>query len=297
MKKSVAAMNRVPKMNVKKLNDELKAAKAKLKATGSRRGRGRGRGTVSGRGTVGLGTSKGEKAVRTIERKLAKAKKEVIEGAITLGNISLLEQYYGNAIRGNTGNLQAMTKACWAVFYHSVSTDEHPQHQHCPVSWCKYSQALAADEDVPSHHTTIPKGFIPFVKPVFNDLCKKELLEKCLMGATQNRNESFNALVWARAPKTEFCSLASVQIATSLACITFNSGSCGLTDVMKRLNLQAGPLCTAYLSSRDAFRVKRAELKEAEVAKNRRKSKRIAEVRTEEGYIEEEGPTYGRGEF
>ena len=237
--------------------------------------------------------------MRVIEEKIAEVQESIVQGVLREPDISNMEAYYGNAIRENKGDLQAMTKECWAVFYHSISTDEHPQHHHCPVRWCKHLQALAAGEDAPSHHTTIPEWFIPFVKPVFEDLCKKELLEKCLLGATQNRNESFNALVWARSPKTEFSSVPTVQIATSLACIVFNSGSRALTEVMNRLHLQPGPLCTAHLASRDAVRIKRSQAKEEEaaVAKKRRKSMRIEEVRVEEAHIEEEGETYCRGGF
>lgn len=30
-------------------------------------------------------------------------------------------------------DLKAMTDACWAVFYHSLSTDEKPHHEYFPV--------------------------------------------------------------------------------------------------------------------------------------------------------------------
>jgi len=36
------------------------------------------------------------------------------------------------------------------------------------------------------------------VKKIFTDLTDDELLKKCLHGTTQNRNESFNAMIWER---------------------------------------------------------------------------------------------------
>ena len=33
------------------------------------------------------------------------------------------------------------------------------------------------------------------ILPVYNDLCKRENLSKCLHGRTQNRNESFNGMI------------------------------------------------------------------------------------------------------
>ena len=50
----------------------------------------------------------------------------------------------------------------------------------------------------------------------------RELLERCVLGATQNQNESFNNIIWSWCPKTGFCSLVSVDIAVNLAAITFN---------------------------------------------------------------------------
>ena len=47
--------------------------------------------------------------------------------------VYLLQVYYGNAIRANSNNLASMKTACWAVFYHSISTDKKPQNEFCPV--------------------------------------------------------------------------------------------------------------------------------------------------------------------
>ena len=66
----------------------------------------------------------------------------------------------------------------------------------------------------PHHTPKIPLDLAEYVKPVFTRLSDHALLEKCLLGATQNQNESFNNLV---CPKTEFC---SVQIAVNFAIFT-----------------------------------------------------------------------------
>ncbi len=216
-----------------------------------------------------------------------------VTGTINDATVDRLQKYYGNAIRAHPHNLSGMKEACLAVYYHS--TDDFPQHDHCPVgggSWCKYQLALAKHQDVPPHRPTSPRDFGPFAEPIFKDLCKEQLLKKCLLGATQNRNESFNALVWARAPKTEYCSHVTVQIAVSHAALVFNSGRGALTKVMGTLGLHPGPLCTAHLACQDALRVSRSRAKEAEVA---RKSKRNMEIRVEEARIAEEGVTYEAG--
>ena len=84
-------------------------------------------------------------------------KVKVIKGVFSDKTIDLLQTYYGNAIHGNAihshvGDLEGMKRACWAVFYHSISTDDNPQHQCCPEgadSWCKYQHAVALQQDVP----------------------------------------------------------------------------------------------------------------------------------------------------
>lgn len=65
---------------------------------------------------------------------------------------------------------------------------------------------------------------------------------------------------------------------------------------MKTLGVHAGPLCSAYLSARDTYRVKRSQAKEARVAKKRRKMKRSVEKSVEEAHIEE-GVSYETGGF
>ena len=101
-------------------------------------------------------------------------------------------------------------------------------------SWYKYQRALALDQAIPSHTPRISSDIAHLVKPVFDDLCNENLLEKCLLGATQNRNESFNNLLWARAPKTEYATRPTIIAAVAQAVLVFNSGSTALLSILKR---------------------------------------------------------------
>ena len=211
-----------------------------------------------------------------------------------------IQVYYGNAIRAHTNDLEGMKTACWAVFYHSISTDEKPQHHCCPVgaeSWCKYQRSLALGQDAPPHTPRIPTSFEQYIKPIFDDLCKPELLEKCLLGATQNRNESFNSLIWVRAPKTEYVTRPTIEVAVSQAVLVFNSGKQALLPILERLGIEPGPLCCDHLATKDSARIKKSQYRETELAKQRRKSKRAVEMDVEETHIAEEGTTYGAGQF
>lgn len=63
------------------------------------------------------------------------------KGHLTDKVIDQLQIFYGGAIQGHSNDLKGMECAVWAVFYHSISTDDHPQHQYCTEgkeSWGKF---------------------------------------------------------------------------------------------------------------------------------------------------------------
>ena len=77
-------------------------------------------------------------------RKLEDGKTIGGAGRLTDGLINSLQNYYGDAIRQNKGDLAAMTCAVQATLLHCNSTDEQPCHQLCPTgekSWCAWQRA------------------------------------------------------------------------------------------------------------------------------------------------------------
>ena len=99
---------------------------------------------------------------------------------------------------------------------------------------------------------------------------------KNVLGATQNQNESFNNIIWSGCPKTGFCSLVGVEIAVSLAVITFNHGLEGLSPLFEQL---LGSPPRTFISS-DEKRIKNAEQKARCTSQRRRKSLRSTELAT-----------------
>ena len=212
------------------------------------------------------------------------SKLKVPEGQLLDVTIKVLQQYYGKAIRENTGHLERMTDACWAVFYHSLSTDSNPRHYCCPKgtdSWCKFQRALALGEITHDHHTTIPADYEEFLEPQWQSLCTPALLEKCLLGAKQNYNESFNSLVWLRAPKIEFCSLATMKGAVGQAVIVFNSSKQALVKLILG-SCRSGPCEERAVEDGGGDEEEKAAARETPV---------------EQQHIEEEGTTYLAGGF
>ena len=200
--------------------------------------------------------------------------------------IESLTVYFGGTICNFPGDVEGMFRAIWAVFHHSISDDDQHDHQFCPSgsdSWCKFNRALTENEETPKHTPKLPKDLCPFIKPVFTELSKRELLERGVLGATQNQNKSFNNIVWSRCPKTGFCSLVSVDITVNLAAITFNHGLEGLESLFVQLIGSPPSAFTAhYITSSGNKRLKKAGQKAECTSQRRRKSQQFTELATEE---------------
>ena len=87
-----------------------------------------------------MGTALWNFKVQHRGQKLSDGKTIGEAGRPTDSCINSLENYYGDAIRRNKGDLDAMMKAVQASLLHSNSTDDSPRHYLCPEgekSWCK----------------------------------------------------------------------------------------------------------------------------------------------------------------
>ena len=117
------------------------------------------------------------------------------KGRLTDKRIDQLQTYYGWAIRENN-HLQDMARAIWGGLMHRCSTDDEPQHQFCPPgedSWCKWQQVKAGARVSYSYKQAILKAVFEAIKPTYIQLADKKLLERRLMGATQNAKESLHS--------------------------------------------------------------------------------------------------------
>ncbi|GFT17863.1 uncharacterized protein TNCV_4910431 [Trichonephila clavipes] len=127
-------------------------------------------------------------------------------GSLKEETIKKLSQYYQNAIHWNKGDVEAMKTAIYATLFHSISTDQKPQHFKCPTgkdSWCFFQAALARGE-VPGPHvkhmkTPLKETHLAKIMPIYQRLASNELLHRCIRCVTQNANESLHSIIWARA--------------------------------------------------------------------------------------------------
>ena len=134
-------------------------------------------------------------------------------GKLTDNKCLQLQNYYRGAIISNlTKGQDAMRDSIWATFFHSISTDDEPHHFRCPAgedSWCFWQRALANGEEPPSHEDHVSSTFLCHdvakkLIPVYQRFSSEPLLKRMMHGGTQNQNECFNSMIWARCPKTMF---------------------------------------------------------------------------------------------
>ena len=133
--------------------------------------------------------------------------------------------------------------------------------------------------------------------PVYRDLADNHLLLKCEKGATQNRNECFNKLVWSYLPKTEFAGACVVNIAVYLAVIHFNHGIGTFEHILCEMNCPVGDCTRPAFSNLDVSRMENSLAKCSAAAKSRRKRLGRIKKGLEDETVETEELTFGSGMF
>ncbi|GFO23744.1 hypothetical protein PoB_005024900 [Plakobranchus ocellatus] len=119
------------------------------------------------------------------------------------------------AVRTFNRSTEEMSRAIWAGYYHSVSTKEQPQHDLCPDTWCWYQRAKQTRPVDPAMHERHQSTFLNqdvalHVRHIYERLTDPSLLSRCLLGKTQNANESLHSVIWAKCPKHTFSGLHRV---------------------------------------------------------------------------------------
>ena len=111
--------------------------------------------------------------------------------------------------------------------FHVASSHKNNYHTHCPTgknSWCKFNKDEACHTNSYKAGAGLPLEVIAKLKPIYKDLSSTDLLAKCLHGKTKNQNESFNAMIWERLPKTKYVSNTQLQLGVYAVLANFNIG-------------------------------------------------------------------------
>ncbi|XP_065051289.1 uncharacterized protein LOC135680963 [Rhopilema esculentum] len=143
-----------------------------------------------------IGTSLREYKRRMKKEMLPDGKPVGGKGRLTKAAIDSIQNYYGLAIRRNSGNKDGMKNSIMAIQHHMVKSEKlslAQQHQYCPqdeATWCKYWREKIFGDGENNQENRLPAVFHEELKPIFDRLSQDELLKRCLRGLTQNRNES-----------------------------------------------------------------------------------------------------------
>ena len=84
----------------------------------------------------------------------------------------------------------------------------------------------------------LPSNVSSASKPIYEELGKEELFERCVGGIAQNNNESLNQLIWKITPKILPASSKIVDIAACVAAGTFSEGVSALLLFMHGMDLK-----------------------------------------------------------
>ncbi|KAJ4447262.1 hypothetical protein ANN_09266, partial [Periplaneta americana] len=204
-------------------------------------------------------------------------------GTLKAMTIAKLQKYYQKAILDNRGNLLAMKSAIYATLFHSISTDEKPQH-----GIALLAQKVGASIRGQSHR----------MMPVYQRLASNTLLERCLKCLTQNANESLHSVIWRHCPKDSFGSKRRVDLVADLAVCKFNAG-CTKTvlSLQEAAGLPTGDKTVALGVRRDRGRVVKAKLRATKKFQHYRQEIKSAKRRLLEAAKRTEGTTYKAGHF
>ena len=246
-----------------------------------------------------MGTALRNLKVQYRGQKLADGKTIGGSGQLTDKVINSLQNYYGDAIRRNKGDLQAMMKAVQATLLHSNSSNEQPRHHLCPEgaeSWCKWQKARTTGKEY-DHKDPLPDAIVQLIRSIYSRLGSQSLLEKCVDGYTQNANEALHSTVWKFCPKELFMGKIGVETACSLAVCCFNDGASSLAAVSNRLQLAPTPLSKTYLKGKDIKRLRESQYKDSEDAKKLSRLARRKRKGLDDRHQQREGIVYAAGAF
>ena len=114
---------------------------------------------------------------------------------------------------------------------------------------------------------------------------------------TQNANESFNGTIWERIPKTNYVSIKQLDFGVFDAVANFNIGRKASVLIYEKLSMIPGSYMLKGCSTLNKKRLFRAEYKNDDINKKRRKVLRGRKIKKKDKNLEKEGEVYEPGGF
>ncbi|XP_077287143.1 uncharacterized protein LOC143911918 [Arctopsyche grandis] len=133
------------------------------------------------------------------------------------------------------------------------------------------------------------------LKPIFEDLSRRDLLERCLGNNTQNNNESYNGLLWHFSPKHLHSGLKTIELSNYFATSIFNDGYSSILKMFNVMGIIIGPAANDYAVDKDDTRLRMSDHRQQAASKEGRLARRKALADKQLSFEEEEGALYGPG--
>ena len=170
------------------------------------------------------------------------------------------------------------------------------QHHFYPKgnnSWCRFWRDRATGCSTYQDLHRLPNVFMTELQPIFKRLSDSELLGRCLLGPTQNQNESLHGRLWLLVPKTTFCGKRRVGICVCEAICVSNTGAAANSLLLERLaRIEPGENTLRALRQEDRTRLYNASQKVSESYRKRRKK-----LKFQKKTVKDEGTAYRAGGF
>ena len=191
-----------------------------------------------------------------------------------------------------------MQSAVRATLFHVASSKENNWHYpEGSDSWFKYNQDIANKAHTYKLGPGLPLPVVMKLKPIFEELSNEKLLQKCVHGLTQNQNESFNATIWERIPKTRFVSHTQLEFAVNDAVANFNIGRESCVVIFEKLRMLPGRYTLKGSQHINKRRLFNSLYKNIENSKKRRKIISGNIKKKDDKEEEKDGESYASGAY
>ena len=117
----------------------------------------------------------------------------------------------------------------------------------------------------------LPISVVLKLKPLSEELSHEDLLSKCFHGLTQNQNESFNAMILDRLPKSKYVSFTPLQFGVYDVVANFNIGRKASVLIFEKLGIIPGKYNLTGCQKLDQKRLSASSYKNLDSTKTRRK--------------------------
>ena len=117
----------------------------------------------------------------------------------------------------------------------------------------------------------LPFVFHSELLPLFTRLSNNTLLNRCVLGLTQNQNEAANQILWNKCLKTKFCGRIKLLLAVCETVCHYNTGAGSRAALLKASGVKPNLNMIGAFRKADDIRIRKAAMKISEKARLKRR--------------------------